>query len=137
MEFAGTNYSSVGIAVVAGYAFGAAWYMVLSKPWIAATGRTEAEIKASFSPVVYIVVFIAQLVMAIFLAGAMGHVAAAAMTPGGGLLSGAIIWLGFVITTMVVNHGFGGQKRMLTVIDGTHWLGVLLIQGLIIGWIGV
>jgi len=94
MEFAGTNYSAVGIAAVAGYAFGGAWYMVLSKPWIAATGRTEAEIKASFSPVVYIVAFIAQLVMAIFLAGAMGHV-------------------------------------------GTHWLGVLLIEGLIIGWIGV
>ncbi|MBM3524115.1 MAG: DUF1761 domain-containing protein, partial [Alphaproteobacteria bacterium] len=36
-----------------------------------------------------------------------------------------------------VNHGFQGVKRALTVIDGGHWLGVLLIQGVIIGWMGV
>jgi hypothetical protein len=29
------------------------------------------------------------------------------------------------------------QKWSLTVIDGAHWLGVLVIQGAIIGWWGV
>jgi hypothetical protein len=32
---------------------------------------------------------------------------------------------------------FQGAKGALTVIDGGHWLGVLLIQGAILGWWGV
>jgi hypothetical protein len=51
-----------------------------------------------------------------------------------GLVSGFFLWLGFVITTMAVNHAFQGERRMLTVIDGGHWLGVLLIQSAILGW---
>ena len=38
---------------------------------------------------------------------------------------------------MAVNHAFQGAKRSLTLIDGGHWLGVLLIQGAILGWWGV
>jgi hypothetical protein len=38
---------------------------------------------------------------------------------------------------MAVNHGFQGAKRALTVIDGIHWLAVLLVQGLVIGLFGV
>jgi hypothetical protein len=39
--------------------------------------------------------------------------------------------------TMIVNYAFHGAKRALTVIDGGHWMGVLLIQGAIIGWWGI
>lgn len=42
-----------------------------------------------------------------------------------------------VITTMAVNHAFQGQRGALTLTDGGHWLGVLLIQGAILGWWGV
>jgi hypothetical protein len=47
------------------------------------------------------------------------------------------MWLGFVITTLAVNYSFGQRRPMLTVIDGIHWLGVLVIQGAIIGAMGV
>ena len=69
----------------------------------------------------------------------MLHLAKAgiAATPRSGLLSGAFCWLGFVATTLAVNHGYQGTRWMLTLIDGAHWLGVLLIQGLIIGWLGI
>jgi Protein of unknown function (DUF1761) len=59
------------------------------------------------------------------------------VTARNGLITGFFIWIGFVITTMAVNYGFQGAKPMLTVIDGAHWLGVLLLQGLVIGSIGV
>jgi hypothetical protein len=42
-----------------------------------------------------------------------------------------------VITTLAVNHAFQGSKRALTLIDGGHWLGVLLLQGAVIGLMGV
>jgi Protein of unknown function (DUF1761) len=54
-----------------------------------------------------------------------------------GVVSGFFLWFGFVITTMAVNYAFHGAKRSLTLIDGGHWLGVLLIQGAILGWWGV
>ena len=54
-----------------------------------------------------------------------------------GIISGFLLWLGFVITTMAVNHTFQGARRSLTLIDGGHWLGVLLIQGAILGWWGI
>jgi hypothetical protein len=36
-----------------------------------------------------------------------------------------------------VNHAFQGAKTTLTLIDGGHWLGVLLLQGTILGAWGV
>ena len=46
MAFAGINYLAVLIATVAGFAFGAAYYMSLSKPWLAAVGKTTEELGA-------------------------------------------------------------------------------------------
>lgn len=136
MVFAGISYLAVIVAAVVGFAFGAVYYMSLSKPWLAAVGKTEAEIKgdgASARP--FVVAGLAQLVMAFMLAGLVGHLGE--ITPLRGLLSGFFVWLGFVMTTMAVNHGFQGARLSLTAIDGGHWLGVLLLQGLAIGLIGI
>lgn len=146
MLFTGINYIAVVVAGVASFAFGAAYYMSLAKPWMAAVGKTEEEVKSESSPLVYIVAIIAQLVMAFMLAGVLGHL----IPPGGGdvaieapvtltsgLITGFCIWFGFVLTTMLINHGFQGQKRSLSVIDGGHWLGVLLLQGAVIGFFGI
>ena len=40
-------------------------------------------------------------------------------------------------TILAVNNAFGQRKASLTIIDGIHWLGVLVIQGAIIGTMGV
>lgn len=138
MEFAGTNYLAVVAAAVAAFAFGSVYYMTLAKPWMAAVGKTEAQIKADgMKPSTFIATFIAQLVMAWVLSGIIGHLGTGQVTPVNGLISGAFIWLGFVVTTQVVNHGFQGAKTSLTIIDSGHWLGVLLVQGLVIGLFGV
>ena len=59
------------------------------------------------------------------------------MTVRTGVISGAFCWLGFAITTMLVNYSFAMRNRMLLVIDGGHWLVVLALMGAIIGAIGV
>ena len=73
--------------------------------------------------------------MALMLAGIIGHLGD--ITIRGGVVSGFFVWLGFVITTMGVNHTFSGAKPILTAIDGGYWLLVLLIQGAVIGAFGV
>jgi Protein of unknown function (DUF1761) len=138
MAFSGVSYLAILAAAVAGWLIGAAWYMTLAKPWMAAIGKTEADLKGPSgkpSPIPFIISFVAELVMAWTLAGIIGH--AGPVTIVNGLISGFLVWLGFVATTMLVNHSFGGQKRTLTVIDGGHWLAVLLVQGLVIGAVGV
>ena len=139
MAFAGINYLAVLVATVAGFAFGAAYYMTLSRPWLAAMGKTREELAAAGkrSPVPFIVSIVALLIMAWVLAGGIGHLGPGQVTLRNGVISGLFMWLGFVITTLAVNYSFGQRRPMLTIIDGIHWLGVLVIEGAIIGAMGV
>jgi Protein of unknown function (DUF1761) len=136
MQFAGMNYIAIVVAAIAAFAFGAVYYGVLSKQWLAAVGRSEADFRAA-GATPFMVSGIAELVMAWVLAGVIGHLGTGMVTIRNGLISALFLWLGFVATTLVVNHAYQGAKRSLTLIDGGHWLGVLLVQGAIIGWFGL
>lgn len=140
MDFAGVNHLAVVLAAAASFVFGGIWYGLLASQWMAAANVSPESMKRTdgrsvFAP--YAVAFLAQLVMAYMLAGTIGHLGTGHVTLRNGLISGAFVWAGFVITSLIVNHAFQGHKKMLTVIDGGHWLGVLLIQGAIIGWLGI
>jgi hypothetical protein len=138
MEFAGMSYVAIVIAAAVTFLFGGAWYGMLSHQWMGAVGKSEEELKSGPSlPVLFAKTFIALLIMAWVLAGLIGHLGAERVTLLNGAISGGFAWLGFVITTLAVNHGYQRAQPMLTVIDGGHWLLVLLIQGAIIGWMGV
>ena len=73
MVFAGVNYLAVVIAALASFGFGAVYYMSLAKPWLAAIGKTEADLKANSSKTPFVVTIVAELIMAWVLAGALGH----------------------------------------------------------------
>lgn len=137
MSFAGLNYFAIVLAAVASFVFGGVWYNVLAQPWMGAAGRTPEQVAADHTYIPYIVAFAAQLVMAWILAGVIGHLGPGQVTTRNGVVSAAFLWLGFVATTLIVNHTFQGAPRTLTLIDGGHWLGVLLIQGAIIGAMGI
>jgi len=137
MNFAGMNIVAIGLAAVAGFAFGAVYYMSLSRQWLAAVGKTKEEIAGTRSIAPFVTSFVALLVMAWVLAGTLGHLGPGQVTLKNGIISALFVWVGFVATTVAVNNAFGGRKPMLSVIDGIHWLGVLVIQGAIIGALGV
>ena len=139
MTFAGINYLAILIATIAAFAFGAAYYISLSKPWLAAIGKSKDQIAAGGkgSPLPFIISIVALAVMAWVLAGGIAHLGPGQVTLKNGIISALFMWLGFVITTMAVNNAFGQRKASLTVIDGIHWLGVLVIQGAIVGALGV
>lgn len=139
MHFAGLSLFAIVLAAVVSFMFGWLWYGILfPKQWMAAAGKTEADLKAQGgpTPTPFVISFVALLVMAWVLAGVIGHLGAGAITLSSGMTSGALVWLGFVATTLAVNHTFQGAKPVLTLLDGGHWLGVLLLQGAVIGWLG-
>lgn len=138
MHLANINWLAVIIAAVAGWLVGAVWYSVLSKQWLAAQGKTMETAKQDAAgqslPVLLIIVFVANLIMAVMLSGIMTHVGP--FTVRSGMISGALIWFGFVVTAIATNYAFQGRKPMLTVIDGGYWLAVLLVVGGILGAFG-
>jgi hypothetical protein len=137
----GLNYWAVLLAAAASFVFGGVWYGLLSKQWMEAANLTEAQVRGENGPTPwpFIITFIAQLVMAWMLAGVLLHLSKSGLTAslGNGLISAFFIWLGFIATTQVVNHQFQMQKGMLTVIDCGHWLGVMLIQGAVLGMMAI
>jgi hypothetical protein len=136
MTFAGVNYLAILIAALAGFGWGAIYYMTLSKQWLAAVGLTEEQLGQKRSPVPFIISFVALVVMAWVLAGTLGHLGPGQVTLKNGIVSALFLWLGFVVTTVFVNNAYPGRKYSLSVIDSIHWLGVLVIQGAIIGAMG-
>jgi hypothetical protein len=129
-------------AAVCSWLFGAMYYGSLGKQWVEAQGSTMEEFRAKqaakvgklSAQVPFILGFIAQLIMAYVLYGLMKHVAhTGPLSVRNGVITGAFIWLGFILTSIVVNYSFSGRKVMLIVIDAGYWLGVMLILGAILG----
>lgn len=128
------NFFAVIASAAASFVFGGIWYSVLSKHWMDAAGRSPEGVKESVG--LYLLTFAAQVIMAVMLAGVLAHLSYGGIpvTLQTGVTSGAFIWFGFVITTMAVNYAFHGAASKLTLIDGAHWLGVLLIQGAVLSF---
>lgn len=142
MTFAGINHLAIFIAAVVAWLGGAVYYTVLAKPWVAAQGLTVEQHKAmiaaksgiaKFAP--FILAFVAEVAMAWVLAGMVGHLGA--VTIRSAVISGLFVWAGFVLTTILVNNAFAGRRYMLTLIDAGHWLLVVVLMGIVIGWMGV
>jgi len=141
MAFGSANFLSILIAAVAAWIFGGIYYTALSKPWLAAQGKTLEQCQAEQTgksgvakAAPFILVFVGEFIMAWVLYGILVHLNM--FTVRAGLISGAFCWFGFVLTTMAVNNAFTSRRVMLTVIDSVHWLGSLLIIGAILGWMG-
>lgn len=136
------NWFAVLLATVASWMFGALFYGTLAKPWVSALGKTMDEFKAEqaaktgtlagMAP--FLLSFVAEFVMAVVLSGVIFHVGTFSLRAG--LITGALCWFGFVLSTLSVNYAYGGRTPRLIVIDAAHWLGVLLIMGAVIGWMG-
>ena len=124
------HYLAMLLAAVAAWVFGAVYYGVLGRVWMAAQGMGPAEIeerrkarKMPWGPMA--ISFLCEL----FMAGVFGAlltmlrlgIADAAVT-------GFMLGLGLIGTSVLVNNAFQGRSWMLSVIDGGHWTIVAIIE---------
>lgn len=123
------GYLSVVVAGFAAFAFGAVWYMSLAKPWMAASGVTQEQQKAT-GPMPYVV----ALIGAIICAGMMRHIFAASGidTPMKGLISGLGIGLFIAVPWLATNYAFALRPKLLTLIDGGYSSGGCAVIGLVL-----
>ncbi|MXX91525.1 MAG: DUF1761 domain-containing protein [Boseongicola sp. SB0677_bin_26] len=114
------EFISVIVAAVAGFAFGAAWYMTLSRQWVAASGIEVDENgqPANKSKTPFILAGIAMLLVA----GMMRHTFAMSGidTLAAGLVGGLGVGLFFISPWIMINNAYGDRPFNLTLIDGGY-----------------
>ena len=124
---------SVIAAAIAGFAFGAAWYMALSKQWVAASGIEVDEngqpVNQSKTP--FILAGIAMLLVA----GMMRHMFAMSGidTLAAGLVSGLGVGLFFISPWIMINNAYGDRPFNLTLIDGGYATFGCAVIGAVLG----
>ncbi|GGY49819.1 DUF1761 domain-containing protein [Parvularcula lutaonensis] len=134
------NFWPILAATVASWLFGSAYYGVFGKPWMAAAGLDESDIRGpggKVSPVPFIVSFIAEFWIACILAGALILAPDEAGEWTMAIGTAIVIWIGFVMPVMLVNHLYQRRSIRLTAIDGGHWLGVFIVIVAVLQAIGL
>jgi len=124
---------AVIVAAVAGWAFGAAWYMSLAKPWTAAA---NIEVDENGRPVDESALpYILSMLAMILVAGMMRHTFALSgiETFGKGLISGLGVGLFFISPWIMINNAYGGRPFKLTLIDGGYATFGCAIIGAVLG----
>ncbi|MCT4369690.1 DUF1761 domain-containing protein [Yangia mangrovi] len=127
------EFLSVIVSALAGWLFGAGWYMTLSKPWLVASGIEcdEDGRPKNASPLPFALSAIAMLLVA----GMMRHVfhEAGIFTAGAGLLSGMGVGLFFISPWIMINNAYGQRPFRLTLIDGGYATFGCAVIGLVLG----
>lgn len=116
-------------AALAAWLFGAAWYGLIGRGWMEASGLTEDRIDRR-NPVPYIGSFAAALVVAAM----TRHVLAASgvTTPGAGALAGLGLGLFIAAPWIATNVLFAQRPRRLIWMDGAYPAIGMALMGLVL-----
>lgn len=137
MDFSSVNWIAVVVCVVVSMVSGFIWYhpAVFFKPWWRGIGKEETEMGQA-NPMIYVFTLIAAFVEAVSVAlmlnvmDVMGSNSIA-----GGMLTGFMLWLGFVAPTNLVNKLFAGQGFKVWAIEaGNHLVNLLLFGAILAVW---
>ena len=128
------NYLAVLVAAVAAYGIGFLWYGPLfGKKWMALMKVSDKDIEKAKQKGMaksYAITFVTTLVTAYVLAWFVAYVG---MTPAGGAMTGALIWLGFMATSGVGMVLWDNKPWALYALNMGHSLLSLVVMGLIVG----
>jgi hypothetical protein len=123
------EFLNVIAAALAAFAFGAVWYIALSRPWRAAAGVTEDQQKAG-GPMPFVIGLLAMVLVA----GMMRHLlgSAGVATVGGGAIAGFGVGAFLVTPWVAMNYAFAMRKPALTLIDGVNSVVGCTIMGAVL-----
>jgi hypothetical protein len=125
------NHLAIIAAAALFWVFGGLWYTALSVPWLAATGRTAAQVER-YGAVPFIAAvalcWLASYAIARLLSHSPTHSAARGLQIG--------VFLGVCIygTVALMQILFEGRDLMLFAIDGGYGVIGMALAGGVIGW---
>lgn len=124
-------YLSVFLATIVSYVLGSLWYLLFGKIWRKSLAWTETFHK-SYRPTPFelIFAFIGQLIIAIFLFWLFNKLQVSTLKET--ILYDCIIWGLLILPTLSTNVIFQRRSLNLILIDGGHWLLIILTLGIIL-----
>ncbi len=131
-ELGAINWWAVLVSTVAAFVLGGLWYgPVFGNAWMAALGKTEADIEPTPTP--FIVSFFAALLTSIVLALLIKGLGI--VTIAGGLLLGAVTGVGFIAAAMAPDTAFcGWGLRLFLIQSGYRVLYSIIMGGILTAW---
>jgi hypothetical protein len=127
------NTLAIAVATLIYFFLGGAWFTIFMKPWLAGTGRTMAELKASGAPpwLPYVVAFVMTAILAHVLSWIIQ--ATGPQTATRGATIAAALWFGFVFTTWATEYAFEARGLPILAINTGYSLVGMLLMGLVLG----
>lgn len=125
------NIWAVLVATIVYFVLGAGWYMVLSKPWMAAVGFTQEDVEGGANPGIYALTFALEVIVVFTLAVILRNSALSGLLGGAGM--GALIGIGIWFALMSVTFMYEARKPALFFIDGGYHVLALTVAGAILG----
>jgi hypothetical protein len=121
------------VAAIACFLFEAGWYSFFLHSWLDGIGRTMQWLEASgVNPAVQ---YGTALLSAAVMASAISCVTqlTGPQTALRGMRAGALLWLGFVLTTLSTEYIFEVRTWSLLGVNAGFWLGGMVVMGAIVG----
>ena len=128
------NYWAILAAAVASFALEAGWYTFFFQPWLAGVGRT---LQWSNGPGQRIAIqFPVALVAAALIATSISCVTqlTGPQTALRGIKVGALLWFGFVFTTLITEYVFEVKPRLFEINAGFWLVGFVVMGAIVGGW---
>ncbi len=126
---------SIPLAALAAFVAASAWYMALARRWVAATGRSEAELQAARRRNLPFVV--APLGYCLTAAMLWHIMASSGVTGlGAGLVAGLGLGLFVAVPFVLTNYAFADRPRALWWIDAGHVALACAVIGAVLGAAG-
>jgi hypothetical protein len=125
------NWWAVLVSGVAYFAIGAAWYGFLAEPWMKGIGKTRDELESK--PTDYIVSLICEILVAYFVAVALGAFGAAGVLDA--IFVGAVVWFGFSLLPTIVHYAYEDRTFSLLAINkGYDFVGIEIAAIILSVW---
>jgi hypothetical protein len=121
------NAFSIITATLASLAFGIAYCLILNR-----TNGTPSSFRSGKLVKLLALAFIAEAWFASILAGALILAPPEADVWTMAIGSAVVIWVGFIVPVVLVTHRYRALMTRAALADCGHWLGVAVIQALVL-----
>jgi len=142
MDFSSINWLAVIACVVVSMVSGFAWYnpKTFFDIWWKGIGKTEKDDPGSAHNMglVWGLTVLSSFVQAVFMSvmvTALGKLSPGGVTVVTGMITGALLWAGFIAPTYLVNKLFAGHPFKVWAIEiGNHLLNFVLFGAILGAW---
>jgi uncharacterized protein DUF1761 len=122
------KWLAVLVSGVAYFAFGAFWYGMFAKPWMAAIGKTKDQLESK--PSNYIVSLVVEIVTVYFVAVALNAFGITGILDA--IFVAAVVWFGFSLLPAIVHYVYDGRTFKLLVLNKGYDFVAFVIASIIL-----